>query len=112
MSIYNTSLYDQSGIMAHLLFLRLNEWLLSYQRLYEQLPGQRILFVVYKKTVKNNLPIGPAGSLPVKYDQYTALLRANSAEATAKMNKIVSDLVRIFLAIEWLFTKKFIEKIS
>jgi hypothetical protein len=56
-------------------------------------------------TVENNLPIGSAGNRPVKYNQSTALFKANSADAPAKMNRMVSLLPQILRIIEFLSTK-------
>src|SRR6476660_8054901 len=51
-------------------------------------------------TVENKRPKGSAGSLPVKYNQSTALFKANSADAPAKMKRIVSPFPQIFLTTE------------
>src|SRR4028118_1306716 len=56
-------------------------------------------------TVENKRPSGSAGSFPVKYNQCTALFKANSADAPAKMKRIVSPFPQISLTIEPFFTK-------
>jgi hypothetical protein len=55
--------------------------------------------------------MGSAGNLPVKYNQSTALLRANSAEAPAKIKSTVSLFPQIVLTIKLFFTKPSIKKL-
>src|ERR1700693_5264680 len=54
-------------------------------------------------TVENNLPIGSAGSRPVKYNQSTDLFKANSAEAPAKISITVSACPQIRRTIDSFF---------
>jgi hypothetical protein len=65
--------------------------------------GENTIIFAYL-TVENKRPIGSAGSLPVKYNQSTALLSANSAEAPAKIKSTVSLFPQIFLTIEFVST--------
>jgi len=50
--------------------------------------------------VEKRRPIGSAGSLPVKYSQCTCLFNANSAEAPAKINSVMSVVLHIFLTMD------------